>query len=251
MPRAVFEKAARGLLRAFPGVKLVKFFGGEPLLNFALVRFGVSYLRSLGFSSAFEVGTNGLLLDGARLAYFRARPEIQLNVNASFGVKKAFLGLPNLIWNLCVLPDAQGEAVALLRRIAGLSKRARPRVNLLPAYYRDWSPAQLGALKRTARDLAACVRQNGLVLENAVRTGSAPLFNDGPAVDVDGKIYGSNLCLAAMPGRLRDRLLLRGPLPSSGGGAVVSKKDLVAVFGLRAVAASFAADSIMGDGLYA
>ena len=127
MPRAVFEKAARGLLRAFPGVKLVKFFGGEPLLNFALVRFGVSYLRSLGFSSAFEVGTNGLLLDGARLAYFRARPEIQLNVNASFGVKKAFLGLPNLIWNLCVLPDAQGEAVALLRRIAGLSKRARPR----------------------------------------------------------------------------------------------------------------------------
>lgn len=246
MPRAVFEKAARGLFRAFGGIKLVKLFGGEPLLNFALVRHGVSYIHSLGFAPDFELGTNGLLLDGARAGYFRRHPEIQVNINAAFGVKREFLSLPNLIWNLCVLPGAQEEAVALLGRLAGLSKNTHSRVNLLPASYCEWLPGQLAGLKRTAREMGDIIRRGGLVFENAARTGTVPLFNDGPAVDTDGKVYRTNLCLAAMPQNRRAKLLLR----PGAAAAAARKKDLVGIFGLRAAAASFAADRIMWAGIH-
>ena len=236
MPAPVFEKAAASLLGRWAGIRRVKFIGGEPLLRFALVKRGIIFINSLGFSPVFEVGTNGLLMDSAKAAFFRGRPGVQLNVNAAFGVRKIFSGLPNVMWNLCISPGQQGAAVALLGRIAALSKKTRHRVNLLPAYYCDWTPAQLNRLKGTARELRAFIGRNNLLLENTVRTGSVPLFNDGPAVDVDGRVYRSNLCLAAMSQRLREKLLRP---------AGIGRRELVAVFGLRAVAASFAADRIM------
>lgn len=240
MPPAVFKKAAGELFRRFPGTELVKFFGGEPLLNFQLVRTGIAHIRSLGLSPRFEVGTNGLLMDAAKAAYFRRRPEVQLNVNAAFGAGRVFAGLPNVIWNLCITPAGTAAALPALKSLAGTARAAGHRVNILPAYYCAWTPAQLKELKAVLRAMSAFIKASGLRLENGERTGSVPLFNDGPAVDTDGKIYRSNLCLARMAPEAREGLLL-----GSGPAAPVARRDLVKIFGLKAVACAFAADRIM------
>ncbi len=61
----------------------IKFFGGEPLLNAALIReivnAGLGIWRERGLR--FEVSTNGLLLDTELLNYFRHHSEVAVTVS--------------------------------------------------------------------------------------------------------------------------------------------------------------------------
>jgi hypothetical protein len=233
MSPAVLSLAAARLAVAFPRVRRVKLFGGEPLLTFPLVLKALALLGAGGITS-FELGTNGRLLNAARVNLLRRLPQVQVNVNAAVSIRKIFLGLPNMIWNLCVVPENPFLAVSRLRRLAALARNKKLRVNLLPAYYREWSPGQL-------RELGAAARELGAI-------GPVPLFNSGPAVDTDGRWYSTNLCLARLPARLRQRFLLGGSCGElKPAFAPVRKKDLVEVFGLRAVASTYAADRVMGD----
>jgi len=243
MSIAVFNKAAQSIFSCFNNIERVKFFGGEPLLNISLLKHGLSLLKSLYSSLSFEMGTNGLLLKKQLINYFCGYPELQININAMLGIKKEFLVLPNIMWNICIEPSKQNAAVTALERIAALSKKIKHRINLLPAYYVKWLPSQLSQLKKTARKLAEILGANSMILENLSRQGSIPLFNDGPAVDVDGKIYLSNICVAAMPNTIRRKLLCRKPLSVQSFN--VGKKDLVNIFGIGAVASSYAAEEIL------
>jgi hypothetical protein len=139
MQERFFSAAASSLGHAFPGLRRARLFGGEPLLNFSLVRRSVELLPvSLGVRD-FELGTNARLLRGSRLVYLSDRPKVQVNVNAGVSISGRFLELPNLLWNLCLSPARPRRALQALRRIAAVSRGVPQRLNLLPEYYRPWT----------------------------------------------------------------------------------------------------------------
>jgi len=226
----------------------VKFFGGEPLLRFDLIEAGVSRLSRNGFGGAVEVGTNGLLLDTAKLEYFSARPRVQINLNSLVSVNRKFSALPNLVWNLLVPPDDPLSALRVLSRVRKASGRTPPRINVLPAYYREWSAESLAMLEKILERAKGLAGAGEIRLENAARWGPIPLFNSGITVDTDGRYYHSNLVLAARPVSAAKALLAgdlntpRFKVPAPG------RPDLLAIakriFGVKALAGGLAADRL-------
>lgn len=227
----------------------VKFFGGEPLLRFDLVKYGLAELARKGFAGRVEVGSNGELLDAAAVKYFSRRPRVQVNLNSSVTVNRRLAALPNLVWNLLIPSRAPLSSLQVLARVLKVSGRTRPRVNVLPAYYRHWDRPALRGLAGALRRIRALADAGLLKLENAERCGPVPLFNGGITVDADGRFYDSNLVLAVRHAE-DAKALLAGDLNLAGtrqlkGGRANCAAFARKVFG-KAAAAGFAADALAG-----
>jgi len=149
--------------------------------------------------------------------------------------------LKNVVWNVCVPNSEPESAERVMVAVAGTAAEFGHRINILPAYYCVWTPAQLHRLDAVLAALTGFAHRMGIRLENCGRSGTVPLFNDGPAVDADGAVYSSNLCMAQIPASVKKRLKYR-----SDGCRTVSALDLVETFGLKAVASSYAAGEILG-----
>jgi hypothetical protein len=216
------ERAVQVYLRRFaPPRPHVRFFGGEPLLEFSLLRRVVEgFPRGGAREPSFSFPTNGTLLDGEALSFLRAHPEVEAAVSRppSRAVARGLAALPNVLVNVCVPPR---EAAGLPRRVAGLLKAGFSRLNILPAFYVEWSEPQLRALERSLRVSAGLLsewRRQGRPLEvrNLTVSNPTPLFNHGMVVDVDGEAYASNAALCAPFYRRRKELrlgsVLRGRL---------------------------------------
>lgn len=248
MPPVILKKAIALFSGGGRKTGVVKFFGGEPLLRFDLVKYGFAELAESEYAGSVEVGTNGVLLDAPKLRYFSCRPRVQINLNSSVSVNRRFSALPNLVWNLLIPSNNPLSALRVLERVMKASGSAAPRVNVLPAYYRQWGAEALVLLGKTLEAIRKLREAGEIRLENAVRRGPVPLFNDGVTVDADGKYYHTNLVLAVkMPGDAK--ALLAGDLNLPGGGglragrtdySVIAKE----IFGLKAAAAGFAADKL-------
>lgn len=174
----------------------VKLFGGEPTLRFDLVQAVVE--RSTG---VVELATHGGRLEGARLEYLRRHPEVLVRLGAP---APAAARLPNVALNLVIRPGESAEAVLARLTAAGVR-----RVNVLPAYYVQWSEAELAGLRRTLAALARLRRRYDF--ENARRRGRVPLYNDDVVVDVDGGLYRSNLILVRGARKAAHLLKVGGP----------------------------------------
>ena len=240
MTPAVFEKAAGGLHFCLAHASKVKFFGGEPLLEFSVVRHGYDYLKENGFGGTFELGTNGTLLDACSAAWLADRPDMQVNFNAWFPPSANAAKIKNAIWNICIPPENPSLAAEKLVSLQKFLGRGPHRINLLPAAYCLWKPEQLALLDSELRSIMSFIREKGLFLENLRRSGASPLFNDGPAADADGKLYISNICLAGMPAEMMEKFRY---VP--GKKRAVSVRDLINVFGMKKIASSFAASRIL------
>ena len=247
MSRAVLMKTAARLAANNKNIRKVKLFGGEPLLRFPAVKQCVAEFLRLGFGGTFEIGTNGLLLRGEKLDYFKRRPGIQVNINSSVSVERRFVTLPNLVWNLNFGPANIPDAFKKLELILSLARRP-PRINVLPAYYTVWRPRQLGALRGAVARVRRMAEAGLCELENRFRCGAVPLFNDGVTIDVDGVSYFSNLVLAAGDEKVR-RLLRCG----CGGGAKTPEPRalLREIFGTKIAASTIAADRVLSEALEA
>lgn len=101
------------LAQAPPGADLeIDFFGGEPLLNFALVRslilYGLAKSRAEGKALRFTLTTNGLLLDEEKLAFLNEH-EVQLILSLD--------GRPEVHDRCRLLPGSGGSYGAVLPQI--------------------------------------------------------------------------------------------------------------------------------------
>lgn len=246
MSLAVLQKAAGDLHLCHGNIGKVKFFGGEPLLEYDLLRQGYSFLKENGFAGTFEVGTNGILLEDDIISWLSERPDIQVNLNAWFDNaaimlgRKGYKSLQNVIWNLCIYPKNPNLAFERMKKIHSILGGEGHRINLLPAAYCLWNPRQLMELDNAIRTIFVYIGDNGLVLENVTRNGNTPLFNDGPAVDTDGTIYVSNVCLADMPASVRKGLVFNPDRNRD-----LSNRDLINIYGFDKIAATYAASRIM------
>lgn len=101
------------LAQAPPGAELeIDFFGGEPLLNFSLVRallhYGATQSRAQGKVLRFTLTTNGLLLDEEKLDLLN-RYQVQLILSLD--------GRPAVHDRYRVFPDGRGSYAAVLPRV--------------------------------------------------------------------------------------------------------------------------------------
>ncbi|MBI3288379.1 MAG: radical SAM protein [Elusimicrobia bacterium] len=196
MSRQTAKAAIAGYLNASREERpRVKFFGGEPLLNWDLVREIVDAGRREWSARGltFDLMTNGAYLDAPKRRYLLKRPEVSVTV--SFPAPGAAT-LPGVWFTMALERDRSPRAV--LRRFLGLVRSGYRQFNFLPAYYQPWTKAQVSELRRSFAGLAemiARLRRRGvpLRLKNAETLGSVPLFNDVTTVDVDGSIYASNM----------------------------------------------------------
>lgn len=185
------EAAVAGYLSALPdgAAPIVKFFGGEPLLNFDLIRRLVESSKGMRF----ELATNGSFLDDDKKAFFREHPEVDVTVSQE---PEKGSGLPDAWYTMVLAQDCEPRlALGKVKELLDLGYR---RFNVLPAYYVPWTPAELDRLSTTLQALARFF--NGLRslgrpvrIKNQEVVGPVPLYNDALTADVDGAIYASNM----------------------------------------------------------
>lgn len=188
----------------------VKFFGGEPLMAFGLVREIVeTFPREPGRPAPeFQLPTNGTLIDAEVLRFLAEYPEVEAAVSRIQDPR--LLAAVNLCAVLCVEP---GRASDLGNRLAALLAAGVRKLNVLPAYFVRWEEEQLRDLARALCLAAELIRRcagRGLDVEvrNLSVSNPAPLFNPGWAVDVAGEVFSSNAAFAAPFSGLRARLRL-------------------------------------------
>lgn len=211
MTRATLDAALRGLLPRLASPARVKLFGGEPLLRPDLVERAVDFLAKHAPDASVELPTNGRCLPAAADLLARA-PWVEVFLSKP-DAKAA--RLPGAVHNFLLPP---GEpAVRTAARLIEARRRGFVRFNFLPAYFTLWSPAQLDGLKDSFRALRFALRRlpGPVEVVNLGRRGTAPLYNDGLVVDVDGEVYSSNLMLAAAV-RPRRKLLRLGSVRRPG-----------------------------------
>ncbi len=225
MPDKVGERAIdRAIASVRRGGTLdLGFFGGEPLLEFDLIRKAVAFVRSrpsgdralkdesasppaLSRGSAategnreaarsvrFQLPTNGTCFTRKILDFLVKNPDIEVSVSR-IRHPGELRALPNLVVNVCVFPKRAG---ALPGYTAWLLDSGFRRINILPEYFCRWNHSELKALSRSLEIVAGLFgRYEDASLENLVRFGPVPLFNSGWTVDTTGVIYCSNMFLA-------------------------------------------------------
>lgn len=173
---------------------VVKFFGGEPLLNWGVVRRLIEAGRGewAGRGLRYELASNGSFLDSAKVRYLLTRPEVDVTVSQALPQAP----LPGA-WFTLVLTQGGGPE-AVLARMRGLLAAGFRRFNFLPAYFAPWSAAELAALERSFAALARLIeglwrRGEPVRVRNLEVWSPVPLFNDAVTVDTDGAVYASNL----------------------------------------------------------
>lgn len=231
----------------------VRFFGGEPLLNFGLVRKAALEAERAGAGLSMNLTTNGTLLDDETIGFFEERSDFDLIVSLDgprethcserrgdgdiFGWTELYAKrlslMKNVIVNKVVSP---GNVSRLLDDFAFIRKLGFSRINVLPAYYVHWPREALIALNERLEKLARLIRmmeRDGfpVSIRNLELSGELPLFNTGMVVDTDGGVYAANHIMYGELRRLREDALrtdVRAFNPESLAGAAHREMDFIA-----------------------
>lgn len=235
----LFKTAVVKLRTFIEEAAVVKLFGGEPLLEFELLLKLISHLREKSYRGLIEIGTNGQLLNKEMITSLKQFGDVQLNINSDLGDKGIFADFKNVIRNVRIYPGKISDTFKLIQSISDTARKGGHRINLLPVVYTEWTPEQIHELDILLPSLLEYIRRNKLNLENYTRYGDIPLFNNAITVDTDGEIYSSDLCMANIPVKLKQKLLFKDGVKYT-----PSNFDLINVFGIKAVASSYAVGEI-------
>lgn len=193
MPLDTARRAITAYRRHLPAgaAPVVKFFGGEPFLNWGVMETLIEETR--GSDVSFQITTNGMFLDAEKIAYLKSRPEVELSVSFRTDGAPAVPG----VWYNYVLTQNQ-TAESVIARMRVLLSDGYRRFNILPAFFTLWSEGELRELDRSFSALEKLFRGlwgQGLDcrLRNPETSSPFPLYNASLTVDVDGAVYSSSL----------------------------------------------------------
>lgn len=225
-------------------VKLVRFFGAEPLLARETLFFAARYVREQmpderNNRLELQVTTNGTLLDSAFLREMETLAPFRLNVSIDGEPetqKKNRISRPNCAadsseWfelmrgelvkysppvtvNMTIAPQNAADVVKNFAWIYGQGMR---KFNFLPAYYVKWTDAQLRDLDDQfdkLADLIIKMRRKGLnvVIHNMYVNAPETFFNEALVIDADGSAYETTAVIAAKPRKFKDKLIVGSAL---------------------------------------
>jgi uncharacterized protein len=181
---------------------LIRFFGGEPLLNFEIVKKTISYIKKKNYQKInFDLTTNGSLLNGKILDFFRSERNFELiistNQNPPFSNKKIIkkiLEVPKVTINFNLSPFTVKSAPKNFRILINLGFW---RFNFLPAYYVLWKKEELFQLKKNLEEIFKIIIRlpKKIYVKNLKINSPVPLFNIAPTIDTQGDVYLGNFVL--------------------------------------------------------
>ena len=208
MSLEVALKAVKSYLKHLPmGVSpKIKFFGGEPFLNWTVIKAVVDEFGRECPGVSFQVSTNGMFLNEEKIAYLKAHPELEATL--SFRAQEGW-SLPG-VWFTFVLTQNQ-PAESVIEKMALLISEGYRQFNFLPAYFSHWSEENLKELERTFHALVrifhgAWERDLDLKIKNSEIYSPIPLYNAALTVDTDGTVYSSSLIESRNMDSLRSSL---------------------------------------------
>lgn len=171
----------------------IKFFGGEPLLNWPVIYALVEHYHRINKNISFQISTNGMFLDSEKITYLKRRPEVE--VTLSFRSKNG-AELPNSWFTMVLTQNQSAEEVISRMRI--LLRDGYRQFNFLPAYFSLWTSEELKGLERvlhSLRKLFFGLWDQGVPcrIRNSEILSPIPLYNAALTVDTDGSVYSSSL----------------------------------------------------------
>jgi len=177
-------------------------------LFFPLVKQGIESAQSTAKNNNIELNltlsTNATLLDMPKLEYLKSCSNLELAINSytfdlvNRGLISSLLKFPVLTINMLISPEKVFRFSGEFMRFYNMGFR---RVNILPAYYTDWTSGQLSALekelKKICKFLGSGNRSDDIYIKNLYVKGEVALYNSSPVVDYNGDVYPNNLILSA------------------------------------------------------
>ncbi|HAJ56633.1 MAG TPA: hypothetical protein DCL35_02560 [Candidatus Omnitrophica bacterium] len=213
LPSIIARKAVIHYLRFFrPNPARIKICGGEPFLNFTLVKDIVRTALSNTTSCEFTISTNGTLIDKNVFSYLQKHPEIEIwySPHPAEGMRpvRSLSKLPNTGINLLISPK---NVVRVSEEFLKYLNEGYTGFNFLPEYFTRWNDAQVRILKYEFTILSEMIKKlagRGLRIriKNLTSSGSTPLFNDGVVIDHNGDVFQNNMILSKHFFYLKDQL---------------------------------------------
>ena len=186
----------------------IKFFGGEPLINFRLIKELVTYLdkKTTSPSISYSITTNGTYLSSSMIDFLRDS-NVELMLSASAMVPTIFkkrriwdkvLALPNIGINLIATPN---NVQNFSNQFFNFAEMGFKKFNLLPAYFNKWKRQEIEIFKfelKIIRELILKLKsvKKPVTIKNLDTLSPTPLFNNGFVVDCNGDIFLNNLFLS-------------------------------------------------------
>jgi len=194
------KKAVSLFLNSTGETKTIKFFGGEPLLEFKLIKKLVCFAEDLANRQKkrvnFILATSGILLNKTILT-FLLNHNCELNVNSyhlpRIPVHKGLIAFP--LTNLTVnIPPSKAQN--LFSEFKKFYERGFKRFNFLPHYYVHWPQESIKHLNVEFKKISDFSRKKpDIYFINAELKGDVPLFNNGLTCDPRGGLFTSNCVL--------------------------------------------------------
>lgn len=231
MPVEVARQAVDIFISEYGQKKSIRFFGGEPLLKFNLIKDIVKFAKKKACfykkSVTFDITTNGLPLNDEIISFIQYNPEIELSVSLDGDKKsqlinrvspnrnldsyshiinqKRIIKLPKLTINIVAAPNQVEKFFHNFVHIFGLGFR---RFNFLPAYFILWQKEELRLLRQQFQKIANFILEQNeyIYIKNLYLLSKAPLFNNGLVIDYDGDIFPNNLILSKHFIHLRNKV---------------------------------------------
>jgi len=211
----IAKKAIDFFLSLEGNSKKIKFFGGEPVLEFDLLKKIVlgskSEAAKLNKKIRFVLTTNGLLLNKEVLNFFKKyKIELTLSSHHLKKINKKILnqiiGLPRVCLNIDILPEKIGD---LCSDFIEFYSQGFRKFNLLPVYYVFWPEKRLKTLKQELKKIRDFSFQRpDIDFANRELIGEVPLFNSGYTLDPEGNLFSSNIILSKQFEKFKNLLFL-------------------------------------------
>ncbi|MFT4304432.1 MAG: radical SAM protein [Candidatus Woesearchaeota archaeon] len=177
----------------------IKFFGGEPLLEWELIKKIVQ-----NYKCKYELTTNGILLNTNKIRFMiRNNFEIRVSIDGDDNsqkknreiiskniIRKILPFKENIILNMVI---AANQVTEFTNNFNYLTKKGFRNFNLLPAFYTKWNKKEINELKNQLNLVTQIIKDNSKIyIRNKDINKKNYLFNDGYVIDTDGGIYNTN-----------------------------------------------------------
>lgn len=231
MPTEVARQAVDIFISEYGQEKSIRFFGGEPLLKFNLikdiVKFAKRKTRFYKKSITFDITTNGVPLNNEMISFIQNNPEIELIISLDGDRRSHLMNRTSLNRNLdsysCIINQkrisklpkltvnivaAPNQVEKLFHNFVHIFSLGFRRFNFLPAYFVRWQKEELRLLRQQFQKIADFILQQNeyIYIKNLYLLSKAPLFNNGLVIDYNGDIFPNNLILSKHFAHLRSKI---------------------------------------------
>jgi len=204
----IAKKSVDLLLKKKMSFYEIKFFGGEPLLEFDLVKDIISYALSKSNNIKFMLTTNGSLLDEEKIKFFLDNDvDLRVSIDGTEKFQELNRGKDanNVVDKLKGFEEkvtinmvvSNNNCSGFFDNFSFLYNRGFRRFNFLPAFFTDWKNDSFEVLESEMEKIKEFLIGKDVQIRNKEVFQENYLFTNGWCVDCDGSIYLNNDFLLA------------------------------------------------------